>query len=268
MHKSMTLLFSLTLSALLALWLGGCPVAPVGDDDDDNDDDATGDDDTGDDDTGDDDTGDDDTGDDDTVEDQTIYEVQTGTYPEDTEVFLAGVIVTSGLSEAPPGFFVQEPDYVNSAEFSGIFVYVADKVVDMIAGDIVPGNLVDVTGMYVEYYGFSEISVDAAEDVVYAGTTNLTPTAVSACDVGTGGSMMSEYEGVFVQVDGVAVSSENPDGPDDDFGEFEVDGCLRIDDLFFDADPTMGQSFTSIKGPMYYSWDNAKLAPRSANDLQ
>ncbi len=58
MKNSLILLLTLAASAMLVLYLG-CPVAPSGDDDDDND--ATGDDDTGDDDTGDDDTGDDDT---------------------------------------------------------------------------------------------------------------------------------------------------------------------------------------------------------------
>ncbi len=271
MKNSLTLLLTLLASAMLVLYLG-CPVAPAGDDDD-NDDDATGDDDTGDDDTGDDDTGDDDTGDDDTgdddtVEDQTIYEVQGGTYPEDTEVFLAGVIVTSPMSEAPPGFFIQEPDYTNNPEYSGIFVYVLDDAVDGVSEHVVPGNLIDITATYTEYYDLSELTVADAGDVVYAGTTNLTPVDVNPCDVGTGGSLMEQYESVLVAVTGVSVSSENPDGPDNDYGEFEVDGCLRVDDLFYDDEPVMGASYSRIVGNMYYAYSNAKIEPRSAADCQ
>ncbi len=71
MKNSLILLLTLAASAMLVLYLG-CPVAPSGDDDDDNDD-------SGDDDTGDDDTGDDDTGDDDTINIEMI-EITAGTF--------------------------------------------------------------------------------------------------------------------------------------------------------------------------------------------
>ena len=71
---------------------------------------------------------------------------------------------------------------------------------------------------------------------------------------------------MLVRVEGVSVTSENPDGADD-FGEMEVDGCLRVDDdMHADYDRTLGASYGFIQGPLHYAFSNHKLRPRSADD--
>ena len=263
MKHLIMILLALVACAAFAL-LPSCAVSP------DDDDDASGDDDdatAGDDD----DVADDDDAvgdDDDAVADDTIYDVRQGVYPDKTEVFLANVIITSPMSEGPPGFFIQEPGSESSPEYSGIYVYVnGEDNVTAVAGDIAVGNAVNLTATLKDYYGLAELSLEDAADFEVTGTGTITPVAINACDAGTGGSMMEQYESVLVTTAAVTVSSENPDGPDNDYGEFEVEGCLRVDDLFIEENPAMGTTFTSITGPMYYAYDNAKIAPRTAADL-
>ncbi len=263
MKHLITILLALLCCGALAL-MPACNATP--DDDDDasgDDDDATADDDD-DDVADDDDMGDDD----DAVADDTIYDVRQGAYPDKSEVFVAGVIITSPMSEAPPGFFVQEPGSESNPEYSGIFVYVnGEDNVTAVAGDIVVGNKVDITAILKDYYGLAELSLEDAADLTVSGTGTIDPVDVAACDVGTGGASMEGYESVLVRTGAVSVTSENPDDPDGDFGEFEVEGCLRVDDLFIEENPAMGTTFSSITGSMYYSYDNAKIAPRTAADL-
>jgi hypothetical protein len=241
----------------------------TGDDDtgdDDTGDDDTGDDDTGDDDTGDDDTGDDDTGDDDTTPiDDTIYDVQLGLVAEDTIVDLGNVVVTTPVADS--GFWISEPDAPIQPEHSGIYVYVPDPLV---AADLdvllSVGTAVDLTGRYSEYYDNSEITVEAAADVQIVGNFNIPPFNVSACDVGTGGPQQEPYEGVLVRVTNLLVTDENPDDPND-YGEFEVDGCLRVDNIFYPYEPTGGQTLSAIVGPLNYAFSNAKIEPRGPGDI-
>ena len=276
------LLFALGILLLAPAFVmaPGCAVSPDDDDDDDVADDDVADDDVADDDVADDDVADDDAADDDTGDDDacddgnTIYEIQGGTVAPDSEVDLNCVVVTSQLSEAPPGFFVQEPDSAGAAENSGIYVYVGD---DGILGDLAPmiavGNSVSLEAIYTEYYDLSELTLGAIADIELVGTDTVTPANIAdPCSIGTGGGQAEAYEGVLVQVTEASVTSENPDDPDDDNGEFEVAGCLRVDDLFFDSEdvvinPTLNTEFATLTGPMYYSWDNAKLCPRTASDL-
>jgi hypothetical protein len=53
------------------------------------------------------------------------------------------------------------------------------------------------------------------------------------------------------------------------FGEWLVDdnsGDLRIDDLMFDVNPILNESY-NLRGIIDYSFDNFKLEPRSAEDV-
>ena len=267
----------LFLGSTVALAVG-CPSS--NDDDDASDDDTTaGDDDSsaGDDDTtaGDDDTmaGDDDTtvGDDDTGDppplDETIYAVQQGAVADGDGVLLGNVVITSPMSEAPPGFFVQEPGSESTPEYSGIYVYIVDEqaAIDL-AGIVAVGAAVDIQGTYTEYYDLSEISIDEATDVTVVGTDVVNPVNVDACDVATGGTVQEAYEGVLVRVTNTDVTDGNPDDPNE-YNEFEVEGCLRVDDLFHDAAGELGDHYASLSGPLYFAYGDAKLEPREAADV-
>jgi hypothetical protein len=94
------------------------------------------------------------------------------------------------------------------------------------------------------------------------------PIVVDPCNVGTGGSEAEQYESMFLRVENVRVTNENPDGTDD-FGEMEVDSCLRIDDAMDDSyDRTFDAAYTFIQGPLHYAFSNSKIRPRSGDDWQ
>jgi hypothetical protein len=169
-------------------------------------------------------------------------------------VTLTDVVVT-GVSGA--GFFVQDPA---ATEFGGLYVF----------GDTSPtvGQLVTVSGTYEEYFGLTEVS---SPTVTIQGPGAVpAPIAATACDVGTGGADAERYESMLVEVSGVSVTDTNPDAPSD-FDEFEVDGCLRVDDFLCAScwldQPANGTNYSSITGPLYYSFSNTKLVPRDAADL-
>ena len=63
-------------------------------------------------------------------------------------------------------------------------------------------------------------------------------------------------------------TSANPDAGAGDFGEMEVDGCLRVDDGYYAGfSRVVGTRYIGIQGPLFYSFSNTKLRPRRASDL-
>ncbi|PCC75041.1 hypothetical protein SAMN02745121_03754 [Nannocystis exedens] len=191
----------------------------------------------------------------------TIFDIQQGMVPEGNVVTVENVVVTSPLTFKKDGFFVQDPA---GGEYSGIYVYINQNP-DMLA--VQPGDVVTINGLYTEFYDMSQITAGQAGDVIVTGTDAVpSPIVVAPADIATGGAMAENYESVLVSVENVTVAAEA-----DMFGEWTIDDGLRLDDLFFaTADwpkPMVGDTFTSITGPLVFSFENFKLAPRTAEDL-
>ena len=95
-------------------------------------------------------------------------------------------------------------------------------------GDVL-GSIVTVSGTYTGHYGQSQL-----KDVTVTTTGAMDvpdPIMVSdICSIATGGSNAEKWENTLVQIQNTTVSNSNPDDPDN-YGEFEVESCLRIDDL-------------------------------------
>jgi cytosine/adenosine deaminase-related metal-dependent hydrolase len=181
---------------------------------------------------------------------------------EDSAVVVPDLVVTAVTSA---GFYVQDP---SEADYGGCYVYLATTP------SVSAGDEVTITGTYMEYYGLCEVAYGTVE---VTGDLDLPePITVSACDIGTSGADGERYEGMLMRVEGVTVTSSNPDGSDD-FGELEVDSCLRVDDQLFadlaEPDETgwsyrdLGQGYASITGVLTYAYSNFKLEPRDAEDL-
>jgi len=239
----MAMLFFM-LVTLFAFSMWGCDA--VSDDDDDDDNDGDDDDDNGDD-------------DDDDSSSGEIYKIQQGEIPEGTIVTLTGVIATSWLNVEKSAFYVQESD---GGQYSGMYIYVYSEVLEIVE-DIEPGDIVTLTGEYTEFYDLSEVTVKGAGDIEITGFTDApTPEVVNAADIATGGSLSEAYESVLVAVEDVTVSEGV-----NTYGEWIVDGGLKIDDFFYYSDPSTGDTFESVAGPLLYSYDEFKLIPRSADDL-
>jgi hypothetical protein len=92
------------------------------------------------------------------------------------------------------------------------------------------------------------------------------PDLVTSDEVG-GGASAEAWEGVLVRIENATVTTEA-----NMFGEWEVDGALLLDDLFFDMgswpEPAVDTVYASITGVMTFSFENYKLAPRTEADLE
>ncbi len=197
----------------------------------------------------------------------TISDIQQDMVDIGTYVLLEDVIATSGFTWTDTNegtFFVQEPV---GGPFSGIQVFVANR-----SGlEIAPGDTVTITGTYDEFFDMSQIEVgDASGITVGSSGPAPAPAIVDPATISNDGAMNEDYESVLVSVENVTVTDENPDAPEE-FGEFEVTGALRVDDVFFAISdwmkPAMGQSFASITGVLIYGHENFKLEPRDSADL-
>lgn len=126
------------------------------------------------------------------------------------------------------------------------------------------GDLVQVTGQLIEFNDLTEIDATVGSIDIIGTHAEPEPLLVAPGTIAEGPNA-EQYEGVVVTVQGVDVTSLNPDHPDD-FGEFMLAGGLRVDDYFYDADPGPGQSYSSLTGVLIYSFGQYKLAPRDAAD--
>lgn len=187
--------------------------------------------------------------------------IQDETHPdhpaEGERIELSGLVVTGRRGGSNGGFFVQDPSL---EEFAGLYIY------DKSTAEVSVGDVVSVSGTYLEYNGLAELE---SPTVTVTGSQTLEPKVVSACEVATGGSKAEAHESMLVRVEGVSVSDENPDAPDD-YGTFEVEGCLWVDDTLstdHEVHPSVGTSYTSITGPMTYSYSEYRILPRDLDDI-
>ena len=150
------------------------------------------------------------------------------------------------------GYYVQQPGVT---EYAGIYIY--DQ------GDASPaiGDIVTVSGTYIEYYDLSEVAY--ASTTVTGSWGTFDAIAVSdPCSVGTGGSQAEAYESMLITLENLTITDVNPDG-DSDYGEFEVNDCLRVDDQLWDGlveDRELDGFFTSLTGVLGYTY-SFKLLP-------
>jgi len=212
--------------------------------------------------------GDSDTDTDSDADGTTIYDVQQGEVAEDETVTINGVVVTTPVHMEEGGVFVEEPE---GGPYSGIYLYMYSDVLAEV--DLVPGAEVNITGVYTEFFGYSEITIQSINDITVLGMTDV-PAAeeVDPADVATGGDLAEAYEAVLVKI-------ASPEVTDDTlgYGEWEISDSLIVDDFFFETsggpstdgvDPAAGDTFDSITGVLYLSFDEVKLEPRSAEDFE
>jgi predicted extracellular nuclease len=196
-----------------------------------------------------------------------IYDIRQGLVDENSLVFVSGAVVTTPLHGEDQAVLVQDPD---GGAWSGIYVYLWDEV--FAEADLEPGDVVDITAEYVEFYDLSELVVKNPGDLVVTGTGVVPdPVVVAAADVATGGDLAEQYESVLVQLDDPEVTD-----PALGYGEFELDGALAVDDWFFTEGggpsgphlvPFLGDTFTAVIGALTYSYEESKLAPRDMDDF-
>ncbi len=194
-----------------------------------------------------------------------VYEVKlAGSKLLNQQVKLENMLVT-GVSSA--GFFAQVHPMdaaFKGADRSGIYVFASGTPVKL-------NDRVNLVGTPVDYFGQIQLSSVTAT-VVSSNNAPPTPVLVNAADVSDTGSRAKDLEGVLVQLANVTVANINPVAGGGDrapINEFEVEGGLRVNDLFFLLEPfaETGEQLVSLKGVLELRNSHYKVEPRSLADF-
>lgn len=199
-------------------------------------------------------------GDGDGDSDVTIQALQQGQVGEGMIVRLEGVVVTSPVNAEDGLAFVEEP---GGGEYSGIALYMWSEVVSGVP--LKPGDVVNITGEYTEFFGLSQVVVKNVGDITVVGTDAVPgPDIVTASQIARDNPEAEPWEGVRVQIVDARIAEAN-----DGYGQYLLEGGALIGNAFVDPLPKVqiGGVFSSITGPLYYSFEEFKLQPTSAADL-
>ncbi len=211
----------------------------------------------------------------------TIKDLQTGTAStgctaDGRNVISAGVTIRDVVVVSPQysaasvlhGYYVMDSGAVAAPESAGILLVVNKSL----ATAFVPGDLIDMTGDYLEYYCLSEFQATSATK---KGTASLpAPIVLDAALLANGGSAaaMEKYEGNIVQLQNVAVTATtSSDGVAQ--GWFRVgDGVEVLSDFFYPVaeapySPKVGDTFSALTGAVKYHYGKYRMVPRTASDF-
>ena len=180
-----------------------------------------------------------------------IADIQTGVVADGETATLKGVLVSSGPTWEDDGFFVQTP---GGGENGGIFVYMPSGVPLYQLGDELT-----VTGTVTEFYDWTEFTVDSETAIEVTGSGTLTVDAIDLATVGD----LEVWESSLVSIGSSTISS----GPDN-YGDFELESGLVLDNLLYSVEADVGATFTNVTGPLFWSYDFWRIAPRDADDLE
>lgn len=204
-----------------------------------------------------------------------VYDLQSRDCPDHTmpepvgssgiPVELTGLVITANFGDT---WTAQDP---RGGPYSGITIFNHG----FMSGEAEVGDLVDITGSYSEYFENTQVYLDT---VTFVGTTTpATPYPIAhPSHVATNGPLAEMFEGVLIQVEDVMTTHTQPDCPFD-YGEFEVTGGLRVDDMGVKWQAVegctrtcarLGDHFASITGPLLFTFGNHKIEPRTLADLE
>jgi len=208
------------------------------------------------------------------VPDVSIYEIQTplDISVSDASPFVDRVVQVDGVVTAAPGEIggpatavIQE---LSGGPYSGVRV-----VGDFSSVNAQRGDVIRVIGLVQDPFGMTQVSFNSNVELI--GTTTVpSPVVLSTSQFVPGDVVVSEqWEGVLIEFNNVTVTDENPDGPNNDFGEWLfTDGSAEARGDSFSTtltiDPALGESFDVIRGIGWFSFSNHKVQPRNDADFE
>jgi hypothetical protein len=207
------------------------------------------------------------------IADTTIYQIQNGAVPPSTLVTCDGVVVTAVFFQ---GFFAQEPDAdgVLGRRRSGIWCFTQS------APSVAVGNLINLTGTYMEFFDESEIDcrASAGGSVTVVGSTSLPPIQNRLItEVNDASATGEEWEGVLCEVTQAGMVSTDTLRAGCASASMTRWGVFRTaapaDTLFVRNSvstheiPTPGSPITFLRGPMSFYQCHRNIIPRSNNDV-
>lgn len=184
-------------------------------------------------------------------EEVTIMEIQTPTDETGNSPYLNQLVITSGVVTASydEGFWIQD----GTGPWSGVFVSSEDLTAAV-------GDNVIVSGTVAESYGLTTVGAVTDVTINSSGNELPAPTIVSTADAGT-----EQYESVLIKVENALYA-----GDPINFGEWKVNdgsGTLVVDNELFSYTPADFTTY-NITGVGYYSFNEFKIAPRDADDIE
>jgi predicted extracellular nuclease len=182
---------------------------------------------------------------------------------------LTGVIATTPVATISSksgllGFFVQER---GGGEWSGILVVGKPPAFPI---EVFPGEVFNIAGVYKEFKGETDTRSNSeieVSQIVKTGTEEV-PEPLLIADPGSiasAGALSENYQGVLVKVLNVTVLEAASAG---NFGLWKVTGGLLVDKLFYQFEPPVGLVIWDLAGVLNTSYNEFKLAPRSAADIR
>lgn len=179
-----------------------------------------------------------------------IYDIQFTTEVDGASPLVDQTVTTSGVVSAVGngGFFLQTS---GGGAYNGIFVFTNS--------DVTIGDEVILSGNVVEYFGMTQLSGVAGLTVLSSGN------AVNSDVISTQEVNSEAWEGCLIRVE-LAVCTN----PNSGFGQFIVDdnsGACLVNPAIYEYSPTLNQTY-NITGPVFYSFEEYKIMPRAADDVE
>jgi predicted extracellular nuclease len=180
------------------------------------------------------------------VDASSIAEMKAAGASDGDYVNLEGVVITT--TNTPDGelFFIQDQ---GGGENSGLVVYLGYDDYDAVIG-----NVIDIQGPLSVYYDLLEIAPTQITDT--GSTATPTPDVLTASPAD-----WETWEGALVTLQDLEIVAEA------EYGEFETNYGININDLFFEPSTSAGAQFASVTGVIDYAYGEYKLEPRDANDF-
>jgi hypothetical protein len=183
-----------------------------------------------------------------------IYDIQYTTDPSGDSPLLGQTVDVKGIVTAVSyygQFWLQDA----SGPWNGVYVY--DN-----ANAVALGDEVSFTGTVNEYYNLTELETLTNFSLLSSGNALPAMTVLS-----TGSVADEQYEGVLVRVEDVLASDVA-----DTYGEWDVDdgsGSVAVGDAMdtYGFEPTLGQHFDWVQGPLDYAFSEFKIQPRDYGDI-
>ncbi|PIV81211.1 hypothetical protein COW53_05630 [bacterium CG17_big_fil_post_rev_8_21_14_2_50_64_8] len=177
----------------------------------------------------------------------TIYDIQNGVYAAGDTLTVTGTVVAVRYN----GIWVAEAPF---GAYNGIWVYMGSTT-------NVPGDIVDVTGVYSEYYGLTELA--AITDGVVTTGTGPVP-APTVLDAATLTADPEPWESCAVTIsDGMHVT-ETSDVLGHGYWTCQMTNgtVVNFDDYFYDDTTVLlGQCYNNATGIWEYTWSAFRMEP-------
>ena len=192
------------------------------------------------------------------IEDGTIYPIRTGEVALESSVTVNGVITGIKLDNSKvEGIYIQEA----GKDYRGIYIYAKNRVINSFK----IGDDINVTGIYKEYNGLSEIIID---DNTIVDNDNFNPikklTELSLNELVT--QRVERYESMLVEINGDFTVTDR-----DDHGNFTIvaenGSSFEIKNDLYNIQLIENDKLSTIRGVLTFNYNKFKILPREATDL-